>query len=56
MAKERVTVCLPAGHRGEVHEAIGAALAPYDYNREDVPHDPEWMGEWDHWQIDGSWM
>ena len=28
-------------------------MAPYDYNREDVPDDPEWTGEWDYWQIDG---
>jgi hypothetical protein len=53
MVKENVTVCLPLCDRGEVHEAISAAMAPYDYNREDVPDDPEWMAEWDYWQIDG---
>ncbi|MGW3246126.1 hypothetical protein [Streptomyces sp. NPDC001070] len=28
-------------------------MAPYDYNREDVPDDPDWMGEWDYWRVDG---
>lgn len=53
MARERVTVCLPPCDPGDVQDAISAAMAPYDYNREDVPDDPEWMGEWDYWQIDG---
>ncbi|MCX5095014.1 hypothetical protein OOK36_40430 [Streptomyces sp. NBC_00365] len=53
MAKEEVTVCLPPCDKGEAHEAISAVMAPYDYNREDVPDDPEWTGEWDYWRIDG---
>jgi hypothetical protein len=27
--------------QGEIYEAIGVAMAPYDYDRDDVPDDPE---------------
>jgi hypothetical protein len=53
MAKQRITVCVPSCDPDDpeaLHRAIGRAMAPYDYNREDIPH-PGWVGEWDHWFI-----
>ncbi|MGI5142718.1 hypothetical protein [Streptomyces sp. CA-106110] len=41
MAKERVTVCVRGCGPRDVSEAIGAAMAPYDYNRDFVPGEPE---------------
>lgn len=56
MAKGRVTVCVPACDPEDpesLRRAIGQAMAPYDYNREDIPH-PDWVGEWDYWAISGA--
>src|SRR2546423_10976935 len=53
MAKERVTVCVPPCDPGDVVEAIGAAMAPYDYNRDAGVGDPDVETWWDYWQIDG---
>ncbi|MGW2724146.1 hypothetical protein [Streptomyces sp. NPDC001492] len=53
MAKERVTVCVPPCDPGDVVEAIGAAMARYDYNRDDGVGDPDDETWWDYWQIDG---
>ncbi|MFF3454889.1 hypothetical protein ACFYXH_11235 [Streptomyces sp. NPDC002730] len=33
MAKQRVTVCLAPTEPADLQRAIGAAMAPYDYNR-----------------------
>ncbi|MFK4150314.1 hypothetical protein [Streptomyces sp. NPDC004065] len=38
----------------DVPEAIGAAMAPYDYNRHIAPGEPEVETWWDYWQIDGG--
>jgi hypothetical protein len=49
VAKERVTVCVPPCGPGDVQGAIGAAMAPYDCNREPTPGEPEvetWRGFW----------
>lgn len=54
MAKERVTVCVPRREPEDVPEAIGAAMAPYDYNRHIAPGEPEVETWWDYWQIDGG--
>ena len=54
MAKERVTVCLPPCDPEDVIEAIGAAMAPYDYNRDAGVGDPDAETWWDYWQIDGG--
>ncbi|MFF7239045.1 hypothetical protein [Streptomyces collinus] len=54
MAKERVTVCVPRCAPGEVPGAIGAAMAPYDCNRDVAADDPEAETWWDYWQIDGG--
>ncbi|MDC0772942.1 hypothetical protein [Streptomyces sp. HD] len=56
MAKQRITVCLPPCDQDDpesLRRAIGRAMAPYDYNREDSPH-PDWVGEWDYWFISGA--
>jgi hypothetical protein len=53
MAKERVTVCVPPCDSGDVLGVIGAAMAPYDYNRDPVPGEPEVETWWDYWRIDG---
>lgn len=56
MAKARVTVCVPPCDPDDpesLRRAIGRAMAPYDYNREDIPH-PDWVGEWDYWFISGG--
>ena len=53
MAKERVTVCVPPCDPGDVVEAIGTAMAPYDYNRDAGVGDPDVETWWDYWQIDG---
>lgn len=53
MAKERVTVCVPPCAPEDVHRAIGAAMAPYDYNRDAGVGDPDDETWWDYWQIDG---
>jgi hypothetical protein len=56
MAKGRVTVCVPACDPEDpesLRRAIGRAMAPYDYDREDIPH-PDWVGEWDYWVISGA--
>ncbi|MFD4600891.1 hypothetical protein ACFWPQ_23055 [Streptomyces sp. NPDC058464] len=53
MAKERVTVCLPPCDPGDVVQAIGAAMAPFDYNRDPGVGGPDVETWWDYWQIDG---
>ncbi|MFJ9346009.1 hypothetical protein [Streptomyces sp. NPDC101237] len=53
MAKERVTVCIPLCDPGDVVEAIGAAMAPFDYNRDVGVGDPDVETWWDYWRIDG---
>ncbi|MEU2778450.1 hypothetical protein ABZ646_37630 [Streptomyces sp. NPDC007162] len=53
MAKERVTVCLPPCDPGDVVQAIGAAMAPFDYNRDVGVGDPDVETWWDYWRIDG---
>ncbi|MFF4466357.1 hypothetical protein ACFY13_43675 [Streptomyces mirabilis] len=53
MAKERVTVCVPRCAPGDLPRAIGAAMAPYDYNRDTGPGVPDVETWWDYWQIDG---
>jgi hypothetical protein len=53
VAKERVTVCVPPCAPEDVHRAIGAAMVPYDYNREPTPGEPEVETWWDYWRIDG---
>ncbi|MFE2015210.1 hypothetical protein [Streptomyces sp. NPDC059491] len=52
MAKERITVCLPACEPAELRQAIERAMAPYRYEREDMPAD--WVGEWDYWYVSGA--
>ncbi|MFD5540384.1 hypothetical protein ACFWIJ_21840 [Streptomyces sp. NPDC127079] len=54
MAKERVTVCVPPCDPGDVVQAITAAMAPYDYNRDAGVGDPDIETWWDYWQIDGG--
>ncbi|MFF4895074.1 hypothetical protein [Streptomyces sp. NPDC001068] len=54
MAKERVTVCLPPCEPGDVFQAITAAMAPFDYNRDPGVGDPDVETWWDYWQIDGG--
>ncbi|MEU1599195.1 hypothetical protein ABZ468_41925 [Streptomyces sp. NPDC005708] len=41
MAKERVTGCVRGCGPRDVLQAIGMAMAPYDYNRDFVPGEPE---------------
>ncbi|MGW3498620.1 hypothetical protein [Streptomyces sp. NPDC001020] len=57
MAKQRITVCVaPPSDPADpdaLREAIGEAMAPYHYGREDIPH-PDWVGEWDYWAISGG--
>ncbi|MFF4734219.1 hypothetical protein ACFY3M_55700 [Streptomyces mirabilis] len=53
MAKERVTVCVPRCAPGDVSQAVGAAMAPYDYNRDAGPGVPDVETWWDYWRIDG---
>ncbi|WP_424861796.1 hypothetical protein [Streptomyces sp. MMS24-I29] len=57
MAKQRITVCVPPpedpADSGALRRAIGKAMAPYYYDREDRPH-PDWVGEWDYWFISGA--
>ncbi|MFK0020200.1 hypothetical protein [Streptomyces sp. NPDC090798] len=53
MAKERVTVCVPRCAPGDVLRAVGAAMAPYDYNRDAEPGVPDVETWWDYWRIDG---
>ncbi|WP_369222612.1 hypothetical protein AB5J52_15110 [Streptomyces sp. R39] len=54
MAKERVTVCLPPCDPGDVVQAVCAAMAPFDYNRDVGVGDPDVETWWDYWQIDGG--
>ncbi|MEV7243146.1 hypothetical protein AB0N92_18135 [Streptomyces sp. NPDC093248] len=54
MAKERVTVCVLRCAPGDVPEAIGAAMAPYDYNRDVAAGGPEVETWWDYWRIEGG--
>ncbi|MFD4600883.1 hypothetical protein ACFWPQ_23015 [Streptomyces sp. NPDC058464] len=54
MAKERVTVCVPPCDPGDVVRAIGAAMAPFDYNRDVGVGGPDVETWWDYWQIDGG--
>ncbi|MFF0134285.1 hypothetical protein ACFYTG_53280 [Streptomyces mirabilis] len=53
MAKERVTVCVPRCAPGDVLRAVGAAMAPFDYNRDAGPGVPDVETWWDYWRIDG---
>ncbi|MFF2848403.1 hypothetical protein ACFVT5_19075 [Streptomyces sp. NPDC058001] len=53
MAKQRITVCLPPVGPDGLKQAIGRAMAPFRYDREDVPH-PDWVGEWDYWFVSGA--
>ncbi|MFF5013744.1 hypothetical protein [Streptomyces sp. NPDC001165] len=57
MAKQRITVCVPPpsapADPDALRQAIGEAMAPHYYWREDRPH-PDWVGEWDYWFISGS--
>ncbi|MGM9469042.1 hypothetical protein [Streptomyces murinus] len=57
MAEQRITVCVepPADPTDPdtLRAAIGKAMAPYFYDREDIPH-PDWVGEWDYWAISGA--
>jgi hypothetical protein len=41
MEKERVTVCVRGCDPQDLPQAIGAAMAPYDYNGDFVPGEPE---------------
>ncbi|MFE9435354.1 hypothetical protein [Streptomyces sp. NPDC006640] len=53
MSKERLTVCVPGCAQKDVSRAIDAAMAPYDYNRDEgvgVPVVETW---WDYWKVDG---
>ncbi|WP_326818520.1 MULTISPECIES: hypothetical protein [unclassified Streptomyces] len=34
-------------------QAIGQAVAPFWYDREDRPH-PDWVGEWSYWFVSGA--
>ncbi|GAA1040515.1 hypothetical protein GCM10009566_31290 [Streptomyces murinus] len=57
MAEQHMTVCVeppddPADPDA-LRAAIGKAMAPYFYDREDIPH-PDWVGEWDYWAISGA--
>ncbi|MFG2961979.1 hypothetical protein ACGFZS_01730 [Streptomyces sp. NPDC048288] len=54
MAREQVTVCLPPCDPGDVVRAVGAAMAPYDYNRDAGVGDPDAETWWDYWQVDGG--
>ncbi|MFF4114414.1 hypothetical protein ACFY0P_13195 [Streptomyces sp. NPDC001714] len=54
MSRERVTVCVPPCDPGDVVEAIGAAMAPYDYNRDAGIGDPAVETWWDYWRVDGG--
>ncbi|MEU6200249.1 hypothetical protein [Streptomyces sp. NPDC047061] len=54
MARERVTVCVPPCDPGDVVRAIGAAMAPFDYNRDVGVGGPDVETWWDYWQIDGG--
>jgi len=53
MSKERVTVCVPRCAPEDLPRVIGAAMAPYDYNRDTGPGVPDVETWWDYWQIDG---
>jgi hypothetical protein len=53
MAKERVTVCVPPCDPGDLVQAITAAMAPFDYNRDAGVGDQDVETWWDYWQIDG---
>ncbi|MFJ7078431.1 hypothetical protein [Streptomyces sp. NPDC098781] len=56
MAKGRVTVCVSPSAPEDpesLRRAIGGAMAPYDYDRADIPH-PDWVGEWDYWAVSGA--
>lgn len=53
MGKQRITVCLPPVGPAGLKRAIGQAMAPYRYDREDHP-DPDWVGEWDYWHVSGA--
>jgi hypothetical protein len=53
LAKERVTVCLPAAATVDLLTALEAALAPYDKNKI-VEDQSDWHGEWDSWRIQGG--
>ena len=57
MAKQRITVCVeppddPADPDA-LRAAIGKTMAPYFYDREDIPH-PARVGEWDDRAISGA--
>lgn len=47
------TVCLPTQPEGDVSEAVGEALAPYDMN---LDSDYNLVGEWDWWHIRGDFL
>ncbi|MDX3801981.1 hypothetical protein [Streptomyces sp. AK04-3B] len=53
MAKQRITVCLPPVGPDGLKQAIGQAMAPFWYDREDRPH-PDWVGEWSYWFVSGA--
>ncbi|MFE3138081.1 hypothetical protein [Streptomyces scopuliridis] len=53
MGKQRITVCLPPVGPDGLKQAIGQAMDPFWYDREDRPH-PDWVGEWDYWFVSGA--
>ncbi|MEU2024093.1 hypothetical protein ABZ565_18335 [Streptomyces sp. NPDC016469] len=53
MGKQRITVCLPPVGPDGLKQAIGRAMSPFWYDREDRPH-PDWVGEWSHWFVSGA--
>ncbi|MEU1187556.1 hypothetical protein [Streptomyces sp. NPDC005859] len=50
MGKQRITVCLPPVGPEGWKRAIGQAMDPFWYDREDRPH-PDWVGEWSYWFV-----
>ncbi|MEU9326464.1 hypothetical protein AB0D91_22070 [Streptomyces canus] len=53
MGKQRITVCLPPVGPDGLKRAIGQAMDPFWYDREDRPH-PDWVGEWSYWFVSGA--
>lgn len=53
MSKELLTVCIPQDASVDVPGAIGAAMAPYDYNRDPRTEFEAIDTWWDYWKIDG---
>lgn len=53
MGRQRITVCLPSVGPGGLKQAVGRAMAPFWYDREDRP-DADWVGEWSHWFVSGA--